>query len=254
MGSVHEGCRGCSTVFAAGRWVPWVLCTKAAPQSLLQVVGFHGFCARRLPHSLCCRSLGSMGSVHEGCRGCPTVFAAGHLVTWGPCTKAAVAALQSAAGRWVLCTKAAVAALQSAAGRWVLCTKAAVAAPQATADARGCRVEGMPAAHVLSCHAAAGLSLRRVFFLRTSSARGSGLAKANVRERTQSVGGLSGWLCSQGTSRRCDPPRSAGAVREDFAVVCQFKRRGRPRAGSQWRNTSLVLCGAAPLAFDVHLM
>ena len=74
-----------------------------------------------------------------------------------------------------------------------------------------------------------------------------------MRERTESVGGLSGWLCSQGTSRRCDPPRSR-AVREAFAVVCPFKRRGRPRAGSQWRNTSLVLCGAAPLAFDVHLM
>ena len=222
LGSVHEGCRGCPTVFAAGRWVPWVLCTKAAvaaPQSLLQVVGFHGFCARRLPwlpHSFCCRSL---GSVYEGCRGCPAV-----------CCRSLGSVYEGCRG----------------------CPTVSFS-PQATADARGCRVEGMPAAHVLSCHAAAGLSLRRVFFLRTSSARGSGLAKANVRERTQSVGGLSGWLCSQGTSRRCDPPRSAGAVREDFAVVCQFKRRGRPRAGSQWRNTSLVLCGAAPLAFDVHL-
>ena len=146
MGSVHEGC---PTVFAAGHLVTWVLCTKAAPQSLLQVIwlhGFcarrlpqsllqviwlHGFCARRLPHSLCCRSFGYMGSVHEGC---PTVFAAGHLVTW------------------VLCTKAAPQSLLQVVQAAVHLASSPPEFPQATADARGCRVEGMPAARlVLSC-------------------------------------------------------------------------------------------------------
>ena len=69
-------------VFAAGHLVTWVLCTKAAPQSLLQVIWLHGFCARRLPHSLCCRSFGYMGFVHEGC---PTVFAAGRPGCRTPC-------------------------------------------------------------------------------------------------------------------------------------------------------------------------
>ena len=159
---------------------------ESAPQSLPHVIWLHGFCARRLPHSLCCMSSRLPYTLLPRHRDFHRPQLTPEVVVWRACQQ-----------------------------------------------------------HVLSCHAAAGLSLRRVFFLRTSSVRGSGLAKANVRERTQTVGGLSGWLCSQGTSRRCDPPRSARAVREAFAVVCQFKRRGRPRAGNQWRNTSLVLCGSA---------
>ena len=122
MGSVHEGC---PTVFAAGHLVTWVLCTKAAvaaPQSLLQVIWLHGFCARRLPYSLCCRSFGYMGSVHEGC---PTVFAAGHLVTWVLCTKAAPVFAAGHLVTWVLCTKAAPVFAAGHLVTWVLCTKAA---------------------------------------------------------------------------------------------------------------------------------